>query len=275
MIFDGLADPLQPVVAVALSSTCLGLRTPLGAALEVLKERHLRAEALCRKMHTSCAQLRDADELEWTNIGLTADDMVTLVMILRTNGLPWLKLLYLNHNGFGDGGMQALFEGLDRGAAPSLQDLILNFNQFGLVGTEALAAALRRGALPKLELLSLAGNPLGNQGVAALAMPELRKRPALVGLVLSNCDIDDEGVASLFANLGKDDFKALVTLWISQNKITDAGMSTLATAIDAGGLPKLHSIPTNPHFDMFFLQHNRASASAVQAVKDALAKRSQ
>ena len=39
VIFDGLADPLQPVVAVALSSTCRGLRTPLRAALEVLKER--------------------------------------------------------------------------------------------------------------------------------------------------------------------------------------------------------------------------------------------
>jgi len=39
VIFDGLADPLQPVVAVALSSTCLGLRTPLRAALEVLKKR--------------------------------------------------------------------------------------------------------------------------------------------------------------------------------------------------------------------------------------------
>jgi len=35
VIFDGLADPLQPGVAVALSSTCLGLRTPLRAALEV------------------------------------------------------------------------------------------------------------------------------------------------------------------------------------------------------------------------------------------------
>ena len=34
VIVDGLADPLQPVVAVALSSTCLGLRTPLQAALE-------------------------------------------------------------------------------------------------------------------------------------------------------------------------------------------------------------------------------------------------
>ena len=35
------STPLQPVVAVALSSTCLGLRTPLREALLVLKERHI------------------------------------------------------------------------------------------------------------------------------------------------------------------------------------------------------------------------------------------
>ena len=50
VVFDGLADPLQPVVAVALSSTCLGLRTPLRAALEVLKEQNESAAALCRKV---------------------------------------------------------------------------------------------------------------------------------------------------------------------------------------------------------------------------------
>ena len=59
VIVDGLADPLQPVVAVALSSACLGLRTPLRAALEVLKERHARAVALCRKLLLSCAAVRD------------------------------------------------------------------------------------------------------------------------------------------------------------------------------------------------------------------------
>merc|ERR1712046_196376 len=65
VIFDGLSDPLQPVVAVALSSTCLGLRTPLRAAPEVLKDRHARAVALCRKNQITCAEMRDEEELMW------------------------------------------------------------------------------------------------------------------------------------------------------------------------------------------------------------------
>ena len=104
VIVDGLADPLQPVVAVALSSTCLGLRTPLRAALEVLKERHARALALCRKRKTSCAELRVADQLEWLNKDLIANDMATLAMILQTNGLPRLQQLFLNSNSLGDSG---------------------------------------------------------------------------------------------------------------------------------------------------------------------------
>ena len=50
VIVDGLADPLQPIVAVALSSTCLGLRTPLRAALEKLEQQQEKAVALCRKL---------------------------------------------------------------------------------------------------------------------------------------------------------------------------------------------------------------------------------
>ena len=38
VIVDGLADPLEPIIAVALSSTCLGLRTPLRAGLKVLDD---------------------------------------------------------------------------------------------------------------------------------------------------------------------------------------------------------------------------------------------
>jgi len=267
VIVDGLADPLQPVVAVALSSTCLGLRTPLQAALEMLMGRHTKAVALCRKLETSCAEMRDAEMLDWFNKGLAADDVTTLAMILRTNGLPRLHELFLDNNHFGDSGMQALCEGLGRGAAPSLRCLGLAGNQFGPVGAEALAAALRGGAMPKLEELGLGNNPIGNQGVSALVAP-LRKLPALKKLGLTNCEIGDEGVASLVADLGKDDFKALDELWLTYNEITDAGMVKIVAAIDAGGLPELVD-------HEYFLMNNAATAAAVQAVKGALAKRSQ
>jgi len=266
VIVDGLADPLQPVVAVALSSTCLGLRTPLLAALEVLKGRHERAVALCRKVGTSCAALRDAEKLHWICKVLIADDVATLGTLLHWT--PRLKLLWLPENSLGDRVMQALCEGMGRGAAPSLRNLNLILNQFGPVGAEALATALRGGAMPKLEVLDLSGNPIGNQGVAALAAP-LRKLPALETLFLGRCEIGDEGVAALVAGLGKDDFKALEKLHLACNKITDAGMVKIVAAIDAGSLPKLIDHP-------FFIRNNATTAAApVQAVLDALAKRSQ
>jgi len=273
VIFDGLADPLQPVVAVALSSTCLGLRTPLQVALEVLKERHVRAVALCRKERMSCAQLRAAEMLYWADKDLTTDDMATLAMILRTNGLPRLQQLVLIANDFGDAGMQALCEGLGRGSAPALCILGLGSNKIGPVGAEALAVALRGGAMPNLEKLYLNNNPVGNKGVAALAAP-LRKLPSLktLGLV-QGCELGDEGMASLFANLGKDDFKQLEMLFIAKNNVTDAGMITLAAALDAGRLTRLRD--QTGEYAQYFLQRNPASASAIKAVKDALAKRSQ
>jgi len=264
VIFDGLADPLQPTVAVALSSTCLGLRTPLRAALEVLKVRHERTAALCRKLDKSCAQVRGAAWLYWSG-HLVAADMATLGMILRTNGLPGLQQLLLGNKGLGDAGVQALCEGLGRGAAPSLRLLGLNHNKFGPTSAEALAAALRRGAFPKLEDMRIHRNPIGNQGVAALAAP-LRKLPALTSLYIDLCEIGDEGVASLVANLGKDDFKALQHLLLYNNKITDAGVAKLLAALEAGGLPKLVNKP-------YLLKDNPASAVAVEAVHQALVKR--
>jgi len=265
VIVDGLADPLQPVVAVALSSTCLGLWTPLQAALEVLKGRHARAVALCRKVGTSCAALRDAEKLDWFYKGLTAADVATLGTLLRWT--PRLDILWLQANSFRDRGMQALCEGMGRGAAPSLRDLLIGKNQFGPVGAEALAAAFGRGAMPKLDFLSLPDNPIGNQGVAALCAP-LRKLPALKVLDLFKCNIGDEGVASLVADLGKDDFKALEKLHLAHNKITDAGAAKLVATIDAGGLPKLVD-----HFN-FLENGNAATSAALLAVHRALAKRS-
>ena len=276
VIVDGLADPLQPVVAVAFSSTCLGLRTPLRAALEVLQQQHEKAKALCHKMKTSwknehgqyqpcsCAWLRDSEIVIWYD-KLNTKDMVTLGIIMRMNGLPKLQKLFLCHNGFADTGMHVLCESLCIGAAPSLRVLVLQDNKFGPAGAEALAAALGRGAFPKIESLHLYGNPVGNRGVTALAA-SLSKLPALTTLYLGRCEIDDEGVASLVDNLGKDDFKALEKLFLNGNKVTDAGVAKLLAALNAGGLPKLVNQP-------FLLKDNPASAVAVEAVQGALVKR--
>jgi len=292
VVVDGLADPLQPVVAVALSSTCKGLRTPLRAALELLQERHARAVALCHKVGMpTCAALSDVPALRWKRVGLTTDDMATLGMILRTAGLPRLLALDLANNSFGDAGMQSLCDGLGCGGAPLLKLLSLGQqigtptvgpagaffldhgnDQFGPAGAEALAAVLRSGALPRLAALSLHGASVGSQGLTALAAP-LRKLPALMWLSLVLCEIGDEGVASLVGDLGNDDFKALNQLHLTGNEITDTGMAKLAGAIDAGGMPKLVDGGGGGPGSFMSAGNLLASAPAVQALRDALAKR--
>jgi len=257
VIVDGLADPLRPVVAVALSSTCLGLRTPLQAALEVLRQWHEKAEALCFEARfffagppigccMTCADLRDAHELDWRFKGLTTEDMGTLGMILRTNGLPMLRRLRLDGNGFGHAGMQALLEGLVPGSLPAIVMLCLDDNNFGPTGAEALAAALSRGTMRTLKQLDCSFNYIGDEGMAALAAP-LRKMPALKELLV-DCG-GPEGVASLVAGLGKDDFKALTKLSIRfGSNSSGKAYAMLTSALDQAAMPKLKQllVPIRP-----------------------------
>jgi len=254
VIVDGLADPLEPVVAVALSSTCLGLRTPLKAALEVLQQRHGRAKALCCRWRVrwealrlpsdflsncTCKKLRDWWRiLNWTSMFATGTWRRLGCYLFHTNGLLKLHTMTLSMSGLSDAGVQALCEGLGNGAAPSLSILNLADNQFGPAGAEAFAAALRRGAMPKLETLYLSGNDIGNQGAAALATP-LRKLPSLKSLHLAFCGIGAEGVASLFANIGKDDFEALNFLSLYDDNITHEGCNVLIAEVDGDAVPSL------------------------------------
>ena len=271
VIFDGLADPLQPVVAVAFSSTCLGLRTPLRAALEVLAVQHEKAEAWCRRhghpfrcRRNSCTAVLEEVDLTMHHPRLTGDGWETLGMILRTRGLPKLRELMTSGSPFGAVGMPALCDGLGRGSAPSLRILLVGCCNVGPAGAEALAAALNRGVFPQLDTLMLYDNPLGAQGIVALA-PALRKLPELTTLNIHSCDIGDEGVASMVDNLGKDDFKKLEKLDLCANKITDASVAKLLTAINAGGLPKLGKL---------LRFGNSVSDSAVAALDAAPGKRS-
>jgi len=292
VIFEGLADPLQPELTVGFSSTCKGLRTPLRAALEKLEGQHSDVKELCYQIGEAydpesgniysirCAMLPDELRLFWTNWNVDApvEAMATLGMILRTNGLPKLQELYFADNQLGDAVVQPLFEGLGLGSLPSLRVLSSYDNNIGPAGAEALAAALGRGAMPKLERLRLDNNPIGNQGVAALA-PPLRKLPALTSLSLSCCEIGDQGVASLVDNLGKDDFKQ--PLWLHlhncrlcMNLLTDKGCATLVDAIKAGSFPSVDAVylrSGNNRSDFVSDEAEAALSAAVSARKEAQA----
>jgi len=263
-IFDCIADTLLPADAVALSSTCKGLRTTLKAALEVLQQRHLKAKWLCpaflapaawstrrgRMPVTSCKALRDAPDLEYFVDGLHPPDetsMAVLAMILRTSGLPRLQYLEFPYPIKMDRPspyrfcLPTLCEDLAHGTFPALHTLQLYGHSFGRDGAVALALALGRGAMPKLVYLHIGANDIGNQGVAALAVP-LRRLPVLADLRLDENGIGDEGVTSLVDNLGKDDFKALQKLHLEGNEVTDVGCARLVSVIKAGALPSIEVV---------------------------------
>ena len=244
VIVDGLADPLQPVVAVALSSTCLGLRTPLGAALKVLKGRHARVVALCLKVarwtqpgHT-CAALGDAQRLEWQLLSLTNEHLAVLGMILRTHGLPRLQVLDLFMNRFDNAGVQAMCEGLGHGAAPALRTHTRTkwYRSGRRRGPRRCPLqgriAQHRGAHTRQQSTRLRGSRGSCSSVA--------KASGAHGVVPAG--LGDEGVASLVANLGKDDFKMLKKLDLAVNRLTSASCGKLAAALDSGALPRLDDL---------------------------------
>ena len=259
VIAGALADLLAPRVAVALASTCKGLRVPTAAVVAELRRRHEAAKALCRKERngTSCAAVGGAKQLDWRLKGLALADCTALADVIATHGLPRLEELSLGANQFGAEGMQALAVGLGGGALPSLTYLDLSFNNNGIgaAGASALGAALGRGALPRLQVLDLTDNGYGSAGLIALA-PGLRARPQLKELSLRHDGIGDDGVAALVAP-GEGVLPSLEVLHLYDNQVTDAGCSALVAALSSGAMPSLKSLD---------LDNNPASAAAQRAV---------
>ena len=256
-IGDSLSDPLYPSDAFALSSTCCSLRVPLRMILATLKEQHLKLGMLLRKLkglayiiEPSCVppkflsddvlSLRTATNLSCMHVAFSVADMQTLGVVLRTNGLPTLQSLELL-GAFGDEGMRMMCEGLgrDRDSLPNLRNLSLFSCHIGPMGASSLGLFLGHGALPKLQRLCIGhGNAIGDQGMHALAAP-LRARVALRNLYLEGNDIGDAGVASLVADLGDGELKALKRLKLASNRIGKVGCAALIDAVDCGALPSL------------------------------------
>ena len=94
----------------------------------------------------------------------------------------------------------------------------------------------------------------------------LRQRPRFRSLFLSGSGITDKGVASLFSNLGEQEFQQLKTLDLVYNQISDAGCAMLVSVIDSGKLPAITHVGVGG---------NPASDAAKQAVREAVERAKQ
>jgi len=272
IILGQLRNTLEPRLAIYFSSASSELRPLLPPSVrQQLRTDYEAATALCVKMGMrSCKELREATSVYLGYRGLSADDLATLGTLGSV--LPALESLYLaaTSGSAGPDGVPRLVEGLVAGALPAVNYFGFIRMHVGDAGASALAAALDRGALPRLRILLLMGAGIGDAALVALA-PALRRRPALQALWLNGNPFGDEGLAALVAPpppaglplLPTGGLKKLERLYLNGTQVSDAGCAALAAALDSGALPAL---------DHLELAHIPASAAAIDAVSEALAR---
>ena len=174
-----LCDPLQPNIAVNLSSTAKSLRAPMQAALAQLKRQHQEAEEfaalVCPSSSTSnIVQLQNATEISLPEGVLCDDDYYrqfsrahwrTLGTLVGCGSLPMLESLTCDERPGGarfiEEGVVSLTAGLRRGGLPSLRRLSLTSSQIGDQAASALASALTKRAVPKFQELRLYDSEMG------------------------------------------------------------------------------------------------------------------
>ena len=239
MILEKLADPLAPHGAVALASTCSGLRATTTAALAELRGRREAVLVLCDKERRGAHRtaVRDAKELFWNYTDLTSADTAAFVSMVE-GGMLRLATLDLGNNPLiGDEGVQTLARGLRGRSLPSLHELALDETGMGDKGAVALAGALCSDSLFSLKNLFLNRNKIGDAGLVALAAP-LRKHSALDMLVLNDNNIGDEGATTLVAP-GEGVLPKLRFLHVSSNKLGTLAFASIVAALDSGMMPLL------------------------------------
>ena len=272
IILGQLCNALEPRLTVYFSSASSGLRLLLTPALlQQLRADHEVAAVLCRKMGTSCKELREARKVQLVDKGLSAADLATLGTLGSV--LPALETLVLVESSVSAGhdGVQRLAERLSVGALPAVTILTLSMH-VGDAGASALAAALGRGALPRLKTLALANAAITDAGLVALA-PALRRRPALEHIGLMGNPLGEEGIIALVAPPPPAGALSPPTGGLAKLKllgldgcaqVSDAGCAALAVALNSGALPALETIT--------LCWDCPASAAAKAAVFEALVK---
>lgn len=249
VIFDHLrVNSLEPRLAVNFCSTNKELRRFLTRKEQrKLKSDFKRARSLCTSVGVkNCKELREATQLNVAQA--TNQDLKVLANLSLL--LPALRELNLEPD---SGELDVQWsKALVAGSFPSITELNID-SDVGDAGASAIADALDRSALPRLKNLSLIDSNIGDAGLLALA-PALRRRPLLEKLGLEYNEFSDLGLTALVAlppvgctQLPLGVLPRLSYLNLRDTLITDAGVVTLADALQNGAFPALETLAIN-HF---------------------------
>ena len=241
-----LCDPLQPLLAVHLSSTAKGLRLAMREQLTKLKQRHADVVDIARADGCSWTRVGTATHLNCSTgcgpraVALSLAGWRMLGTLARRGVLQRLQVLYIWGNNQGDDGVESLAAGLRLGGLPSLETLVLVMLDMGPRGAAALAAALTRWTVPSLRIVNFRYNRIGDAGLKALAA-SFHLLPKLDQLELGDNEFGDAGLAAL-APPTAGVLPLLKALHIFNNKISDRGCRALAAALRSGALPQMRSL---------------------------------
>ena len=159
--------------------------------------------------------------------------MVVLADAFAKGALDKLILLILDSNKIGDVGLQALANALGNGALASLKELHLDFNQIGDVGMSALADAVSKGGLDHLTVYwrPTALSPCLRLGIHTLLTETFCLMCHMQELSLYNNKISDAGLTALAKAVESGALPQLEKLWLGGNSIGDVGLSALADVV--------------------------------------------
>ena len=254
-----VSNPLHPKDAVSLSRTChafrhashntlerlLGLRPTIKAAriLCLQKASFLQEGTTTDRQLSTAAHRTEMVCIPFVpgvqHNPINALDLAAMGMLMSEGLLGKLTFLQLGRlPDVHDTWYKGMFDPMQNKLRLKILDLW--DCGFGVEAATSFRADIDRGALRDLQTVSIKSNRrLGDGGVQTLAK-SFRALTCLWRLVLHDCNISDEGVNKLVvANQGDADFKKLLFLELTANKLTDTTLFELAFAIKAGGLPSI------------------------------------
>lgn len=149
--------------------------------------------------------------------------------------LPNIELFYVARNEISDAGVSSVAQHL---AKTKLWQLVLSENKFGDAGVAALAEAVQRDAtaFAHLKWLFLDHSEISDKGVAQLATALTKGMKAVTRLALQNCKLTNRGLKSLADAISAGALPACEFLYVQENAIDAEGKKALKAVTKPRGI---------------------------------------